>query len=406
MADMKEEKEKREEKEDEKVKEPVEIPAEFQKIMKDFIRDITVTFPEYQLIVNKWWKTDIESAEISQSSIEFIFKHSLTVYPERFFDILYKNPEMFSEKSMINTEFLPGISFKYLWSCEISDGTRETIWKYLQLIILAIVGCVNNKEAFGDTSKIFDSINEDEFRNKLQETMEGMQNLFKNEENATSSSGVNMDNIPSADDIHSHLSGMMNGKLGNLAKEIAEETAGDLDLDMENITDMKDVFQNLFKNPGKLMGLVKNVGEKLDSRIKSGEISQTELLTEATEMMGKMKNTPGMENIQEMLSKMGMQMPNMAGASRNAKVDVNAMEAKLKQVMKKAEMSEKMLKKSEERKKVQEKAASDAAEAALAASKQPTFTDEQLIAMFSNMEKPTKTPRVLKEDKDKKKKKK
>jgi hypothetical protein len=201
---------------------------------------------------------------------------------------------------------------------------------------------------------------------------------------------------------------MMNGKLGNLAREIAEETAGDLDLDMENVTDMKDVFQNLFKNPGKLMGLVKNVGEKLDSRIKSGEINQTELLSEATEMMNKMKNTPGMENIQDMLSKMGMQMPNMAGAGRNAKVDVNAMEAKLKQVMKKAEMSEKMLKKSEERKKAQEKekekAASDAVQAALAASKQPTLTDEQLIDMFSNMEKPTKTPRVLKEDKKKKKK--
>ena len=406
MADIKEESKKEMESEKKKEIEPVEIPAEFQKIMKDFIRDITLTFPEYQPLVNKWWKTDIESTEISQSSIEFIFKHCLSVYPERFFDILYKNEEMFAEKSMINTEFLPGISFKYLWSCDISDGTRETIWKYLQLIILAIVGCVNNKEAFGDTSKIFDSINEDEFRNKLQETMEGMQNLFKNADEKSSESDVNMDNIPSADDIHSHLSGMMSGKLGNLAKEIAEETAGDLDLDMENVTDMKDVFQNLFKNPGKLMGLVKNVGEKLDSRIKSGEINQTELLSEATEMMSKMKNTPGMENIQEMLSKMGMQMPNMAGAGRNTKVDVNAMEAKLKQVMKKAEMSEKMLKKSEERKKAQEKAASDAVQATLAASKQPTLSDEQLIAMFSNMEKPTKTPRVLKEDKDKKKKKK
>lgn len=382
-------------------KEKLEIPQEFQKIMKDFIGDIMVTFPEYQLIVNKWWKTDEETGDISRESVEFIFKHCLSVYPERFFDILYKTNDIFVDSSMVNTEFLPGISFKYLWSCDISDATRETIWKYLQLIILSIVGCVNNKEAFGDTSKIFDSINEDEFRSKLQETMEGMQNIFqeKDKDKKNDKDGVDMNNLPSADDIHSHISGMLNGKLGNLAREIAEETAGNLDIDMENVTDMKDVFQNLFKNPGKLMGLVKNVGEKLDSRIKSGEINQSELLSEASEIMNKMKNTPGMGNIQEMLNKMGMQMPNMG---RNAKVDVNAMETKLKQAMKKAEMSEKLAKRSEQKKKA-EAAAAEQSEAN--SNKQPALTDEQIFAMFSDMEKPEKTPRVLKDDKKKKKKK-
>ena len=39
---------------------------------------------------------------------------------------------------------------------------------------------------------------------------------------------------------------------------------------MENVTDMKDVFQKLMKNPTKLMGLVKTVGDKLDGKMKSG----------------------------------------------------------------------------------------------------------------------------------------
>lgn len=377
-----------------------EIPAEFQKIMKDFIGDIIITFPEYQALINKWWKIDSETGDITNDSIQFIFKHCLSVYPERFFDILYKNNEIFAESSMTNTEFLPGISFKYLWSCDISEATRVTIWKYLQLIILAIVGCVNNKEAFGDTSKIFDSISEEDFRCKLQETMEGMQNIFQTKGDQD---GVDMNNMPSADDIHGHISGMLNGKLGNLAREIAEETAEDLDLDMENVADMKDVFQNLFKNPGKLMGLVKNVGEKLDSRIKSGEINQSELLSEATEMMTKMKNTPGMGNIQEMLSKMGMQMPDMTGLGRNAKVDVNAMESKLKQTMKKMELSERLKKKAELKRQTQVVAAEQAAKNVAA---QPALTDEQIFAMFSDMEKAEKTPRIAKDDKTKKKKKK
>lgn len=58
----------------------------------------------------------------------------------------------------------------------------------------------------------------------------------------------------------------MNGKIGALAKEIAEETAGELDLgiDLENPENlnMGNVFQKLFKNPGKLMNMVKNVGQK------------------------------------------------------------------------------------------------------------------------------------------------
>ena len=372
------------------------IPEEFHKIMKDFISDITLTFPEYKMLINKWWKLDEES---EKGSIEYIFKYCLSIYPERFFDILYKNEEMFSPDSTMNTEFLPGISFKYLWSCDITQNTRDTIWKYLQLIIVTIVGSVNKKEAFGETSKIFDSINEEEFKNKLQETMEDMQKMFDKKDGA----GVNMENVPSADEIHSHINGMLGGKLGNLAREIAEETAKDLDLDMDNITDAKDVFENLFKNPGKLMGLVKNVGQKLDSRLKSGEINQAELLSEAGEIMNKMKNTPGMGNIQEMLSKMGMQMPNMAGLGRNAKVDVNAMEGKLKQMMKKSEMAEKILKKSEAKKNAQ---AVEAAVAAQNALKTPLLSDDQLIALFSNSEKPEKTPRPVKKSDDKKKKKK
>ena len=97
---------------------------------------------------------------------------------------------MFSPDSTMNTEFLPGISFKYLWSCDITQNTRDTIWKYLQLIIVTIVGSVNKKEAFGETSKIFDSINEEEFKNKLQETMEDMQKMFDKMEEITKTNEV------------------------------------------------------------------------------------------------------------------------------------------------------------------------------------------------------------------------
>ena len=44
----------------------------------------------------------------------------------------------------------------------------------------------------------------------------------------------------------------MNGKLGKLAMELAEETAKEMNLDMDNTGDAKDIFQKLFKNPSKM----------------------------------------------------------------------------------------------------------------------------------------------------------
>jgi hypothetical protein len=367
------------------------IPEEFKKVIKDFVRDIRTTFPEYETFVEKWWKgreyfASMENeeereaiiAKTEANNMKFIFKFCLKRYPPRFFDILYQNAEIFTEDSEIDTEFLPYIHFKNLWQCDISDKTRETIWKYLQLILFSIVGSLENREAFGDTSKLFEAINEDEFKSKLEETLNGMQDIFKGQ---TQADGVetplqeNFQGMPNADDIHGHISGMMNGKLGQLAKEIAEETAADLNMDMEGATNVQDVFQKLFKNPGKLMGLVKNVGSKLESRMKSGDIKESELISEASEIINRMKNMPGMGNIQEMLSKMGL-----SGLAKGGKLDLNAMEAKLNQTMKTAQMKERIRKKAEDKKVA-------AANPTPAVPAGPTLSEEELFAFLDTCDK-------------------
>ena len=54
------------------------------------------------------------------------------------------------------------------------------------------------------------------------------------------------------------------------------------------------------------MNLVKKVGSKLDNKIKSGAIKESELLEEASDLVNKMKNMPGMNNLESMFAKMGM----------------------------------------------------------------------------------------------------
>jgi hypothetical protein len=386
----------------------IDVPEEFAKVIKDFVGDLKTTFPEYDSLISKWWKDKsvfdyIENEEerniaiqaSETTSTKLIFTFCQKKLPPRFFDILYKNEDIFKPDYEGDTEFLPHIHFKNLWQFDLSQTTRDTIWKYLQLIMFAIVGSLNNKEAFGDSAKLFEAINQDEFKNKLEETLTQMQGFFDLNGNAkeTGETGetsddipnFNMGDMPKANDIQDHITGMLEGKLGKLAKEIAEETAEGLNMDMENVTDVKDVFQRLIKNPTKLMGLVKSVGDKLDTRIKSGEIKESELIAEASELMNKMKDMPGMGNIQSMLNKMGM--GNLGG-----KVNTGAMEAQLKGRMKMAQMKERMKAKSE----AKAAATSATANASAASPIQPTISEEEILKIFSTGEKVDRTPRGAK----------
>lgn len=379
----------------------IKVPDEFYKIINDFIIDILTTFPEYAGIVSRWWDpTKHSTTDKKDQECLAVFRHCVKVFPERFFDILYKNAEMFKESSEENTEFLPGIVFKMLWSYNISDTTRATIWKYLQLVLFSVIGSVHTSSDLGDTAKLFEAINEDELKNKLQETFENMQNLFDTNMNADPndldpanpldpdldpSKKINMDNMPSPEDIHEHINNMMGGKLGKLAMELAEETANDLDLDLDETKDAKDVFQKLFKNPGKMMGMVKNIGDKIDEKIKSGELKESELMSEGMDLLNKMQSMPGMGDMQKMFSQMGI-----PGLGKGAKMNMGAMEAQLNKNMKTAKMKERMQAKAEANK-AQNKAQTKTQ--AKTTDNEPMISEEDIIKIFSTGEKVDRTPR-------------
>jgi len=364
----------------------IQIPSEFKKIIVDMTKDILVSFPEQEANMHKELKnlvfeTDVDTID---KSLKYVFIHCKTIYPVRFFDILYQNNTIFDTETSL--QFLPGINFALLWKENISDKTRETIWKYLQLLLFTIVSSISDGNSFGDTAKLFEAINEEDFKGKLEETISQMHELFgKNMEadmnkagadageagagetdttgetdtrnDQHEKGGINLEDLPNPSDIHEHVTNMMNGKLGKLAREIAEETAADLNINMDNAESINDVFKRLIKNPTKLLSLVKNVGSKLDEKLKSGDMKESELLEEASELMKKMKNMPGMGDLQSMLSKMGMNAGKGSG-----KVNVSAMQSNLDKKLKEAKNRERMVNNMEKRK----AAATQAATATLA----------------------------------------
>ena len=382
-----------------------QIPTEFKKIIIDMTKDILTSFPEqennlHKELKNLVFENDPESLEYS---LTYVFDYCRTVYPSKFFDILYQNKSIFESE---DSAFLPGINFNLLWTENITDKTRETIWKYLQLVLFTIISGITDGNSFGDTAKLFEAINENDFKSKLEETITQMHSLFgesktpEDDEEASgdtasgegkskSKDGINLDDLPDPKEIHEHVSSMMNGKLGKLAREIAEETATDLNINMENAESVNDVFKRLIQNPTKLLGLVKNVGSKLDEKIKTGDMKESELLEEASELMKKMKNMPGMGDIQSMLSKMGMNAGKGSG-----KVNVDAMQANLNQKLKESKNRERLLRKLAEKKMA----------AAAAMSQQKQVPVENLV--FSKGEKVERSTREETQPSEKKKKKK
>lgn len=314
------------------------MSVEFTKIISDFVKDILITFPEYKNIISKWWSLEPDAVNDS----DFVFKHCSKVFKDHFFNILNKNEEIMTEESF-NTEFLPGIVFRYIWKCEISDATRETIWKYLQLILFSIVGELHDTSS-DKADTMFNGIDESILKEKLAETFEQMKNMFENPlPTNNNSEAPPPNNIP---DVDEHIKNLMKGKLGKLAMEFAEETAKELDLDIENATDTNDAFQKMFKNPANLMNVVKNVGEKLDGKIKSGEIKESEIMAEGMELLNNMKNIPGMENMQSMFAAMGL-------GGGGQKMNQGATNSRLQQNLKMAQMRERMRRKQQENQQTQ-----------------------------------------------------
>ena len=368
------------------------IPEEFSKVINDLCNDIKMTFPETEELINSYYEGD----KINEV---MLFGYIKDIYPERFFDILYQNNEIFDVKSELNTEFLPGLDFKKLWNMQdVSDQIRETMWKYLQLILFTSVGNITDSNSFGDTAKLFEAVNEDEFKTKLGDVMENIQNIFENkgegfttmnEENNENcekeSSTPNtsdfkniFENMPNPESIHSHISSMLDGKLGKLATEIAEETAGELDIDFSDATQPEDVMKQLFKNPGKLMGLVKKVGSKLDTKLKSGQIDEKELMSEASELMRKMKDMPGMGNMEEMLKKMNI--PGLGG--KNARFNQGAFNDAMKRQDAREKMRERAIRAKQEKELKMKK---EEEERKMREQNYKPLTDEELILEFETL---------------------
>lgn len=373
-----------------------DVPSNFKQIICDLTADLNAVYPEYSASWAKW------NSDMSEEELTNLFQYCLLYYPARFFDILNKNETIFQNESETETKFLPNVEFKALYNCsDISQNTRDTIWKYLQLILFSVVQAMNDSSLFGETAKIFENINTDDLKTKLDEAFQNIEQLF---------SGMNMgsgaeagadadtaapaadaesdsDDIESDEDtprrprfenpfskfdaekMHSHINELLNGKIGVIAKELAEEISHEINDDLMNMMDgqctgnmMNDTqafLGKLKENPGKMMDLVKKIVGKLRAKMDKGDISQEDLMRELSGIMDKLKSVPGFGGMESILKQFAR---GMGGAGAGARVDTNAVERMSNQ----QKMKEKLRARMESKKRAQVEAAFAAAQNAAA----------------------------------------
>ena len=355
-------------------------------IIIDFTNDLTKVFPEYAFLWERWLSAD-------DAEYEKLNQHFMAVFPERFFDIMNSNMEIFSPDSGANVMFLPDVDFKLLFNCAgVSEGTKTSMWKYLQLLLFTVLGDVKDTANFGDTLNMFESMDENDLQAKMKETMEGLGDFFKDfdsthegttdgtthegtthegttqgttqegtthegtsqrEEDAETSGLPKGFKLPKPEVLQEHMKVLMEGKLGKLAKELTEEFTSDLKDVFDETEDtkdksMKDIMAQIMKDPKKIMGIMKKITDKLQHKMQNGDISQEELMKEVSTLVEKFKEMGGGEDFMKNFTNgpFAKMFKNMASGMAGGGASAN----QLVQMGKQSAMKERLRKKMEEKK--------------------------------------------------------
>ncbi len=241
-------------------------------------------------------------------------------------DISTKNEIIFSKNSLV----LEGVDFYTIWNDEnLSDEQRENIWKYLQTLYIFAFEYVKDAD-FKSIMREFKKIGSD--YSKLDQESQTFVNMIESltEKYKNKSMEEDDDNEQDEDNGNSFAPpDIFGGMIGDLAKEIVNE----IDPSSLNLEDPNKLLGNLLSgnfdeenDDSGIMNLVKNITGKIQDKITSGSLDETQLFNEAQNVMknfskkgGKGMGIPGMGNPMEMfgnIMKSGM-MDNMDEESKN-----------------------------------------------------------------------------------------
>ena len=251
-------------------------------IFSDFIKDLSKTFPEIKNCLYRNYEKELIGEEKKLDSSPKL---------RSFLDKIKENEKLITEKNIEffnkDIDLLEEISFKKLWDKNISDKTKDTIWKYLQTFTIininlnssdALKKILNNQESIIKKEDISDKKTAKDLKNLKKLT----EDVKKTEENE------NFDNL---------FGGIMDTDIGKLAKNVADE------MNIESVfghingdEDPMAIMQKMM-NPDTMSNIFKNISGTLDNKVKAGELDPNKLRNDAQNICDTMKDNPIFGNL-------------------------------------------------------------------------------------------------------------
>ena len=281
----------------------------FKKHFFKFIDNLKKTFPEYTSTIDKHYTESWGSLDDINT-----FYNKLTPYSEY---ISTSNDKLFYDHTELY--FLNEINFVLLWrDKKLTDRSKEYLWKHLHTLL--IIGNLINGIDIDNLLKSIDLNKQDNTDN----TSSSSSNSVMNDE-----SQIN-DAKESVKQMFNSNNSANNNFIGGMVEDIAGELSQEFGKN-PNILNPQSLLSGLFGNNNDnnpLMNIVKNVSNKIETRVKDGNIDEKELLSSAQGLFSQM-NLPqgmpgmpqgmpqGMPNMQDLQNMPGMHdltgMPGMSG---------------------------------------------------------------------------------------------
>ena len=262
-----------------------EIEKQLFSIFSNFIRDLSKTYPEIKSCLYR----NYEDCLINETK-------SLSEFPklEKFLELIGEYEKYITDKNLeffdLEIELLEEISFKKLWEKNISNKTRETIWKYLQTFQIININLRSNEQL----KEALKQIGTDTVMEVDRKTVKDLKKLKK------------LSNDIKKEPVENELDEMFDGLLDTGIGDIAKEVARNIDVDKmfgninENSNPMEIMTQIM--NPEKMNSIFQNINTVVDKKVEKGELTKDSLKEEAEGMMGQMKDNPIFTNMMNELS--------------------------------------------------------------------------------------------------------
>ena len=113
------------------------VKLQFITIMKLFIEDMQLSFPEFKNILTPL-RVEIINNDANSKYINKFINDSIKIYTPSFYYIFNKQETIFYDIN-IDAHFIPNIDFKHIWGLDITDNIKKSIWEYLRLISLSVM---------------------------------------------------------------------------------------------------------------------------------------------------------------------------------------------------------------------------------------------------------------------------